>query len=211
LTRRSSRRLKYSSTKIASVSEKAGADLAGCSRAWWSAAAAGLRFGQRPVDYGYYRCTGTDAHRFGGQATCDNRSLRSDKLEQAVWAEVQAVLKDPARLADEYQRRISEAQTGGGARDNLNILDGQIVRLRSGIERLIDSYADGIIGRAEFEPRISGLKQRIGKLENDRKALTEKLEFERDLVLVIGRLEEFTTRLQIGLTVMSSTGVPVAM
>ena len=171
-----------------------------CGYAFYGKMARGRMSGQRPADYGYYRCTGTDAHRFGGQATCDNRSVRSDKLEQAVWAEVQAVLKDPARLADEYQRRISEAQTGGGARDDINTLDRQIARLRSGIERLIDSYAEGIIGRAEFEPRISGLKQRIGRLENDRKALTEKLELERDLVLVIGRLEEFTSRLQIGLS-----------
>jgi site-specific DNA recombinase len=170
-----------------------------CGYAFYGKMARGPRGGQRPADYGYYRCTGTDAHRFGGQATCDNRSVRSDKLEQAVWAEVQAVLKDPARLADEYRRRVSEARTGGGARNDLNTLDGQIARLRSGLERLIDSYADGIIGRAEFEPRISGLKQRIRRLENDRKALTEKLEFERDLVLVIGRLEEFTSRLQIGL------------
>ena len=162
--------------------------------------ARGLRGSQRPADYGYYRCTGTDAHRFGGQAMCDNRSVRSDKLDQAVWAEVQTVLKDPTRLADEYRRRISEAQTGGAARDDLSTLDGQIARLRSGIERLIDSYAEGIIGRVEFEPRINGLKRRIGRLENDRKALTEKLELERDLVLVIGRLEELTSRLQTGLS-----------
>ena len=46
-------------------------------------------------------------------------------------------------------------------REDLNTLDGQIARLRSGIERLIDSYAEGIIGRSEFEPRICGLKQRV--------------------------------------------------
>ena len=69
--------------------------------------------------------------------SCDNRSVRSDKLEQAVWAEVQAVLKDPARLADEYRRRISEAQTGGGVREDIHTLDGQIARLRRGIARLI--------------------------------------------------------------------------
>jgi len=171
-----------------------------CGYAFYGKMARGLRGSQRPADYGYYRCTGTDAHRFGGQAMCDNRSVRSDKLDQAVWAEVQTVLKDPTRLADEYRRRISEAQTGGAARDDLNTLDGQIARLRSGIERLIDSYAEGIIGRVEFEPRISGLKRRIGRLENDRKALTDKLELERDLVLVIGRLEEFTSRLQTGLS-----------
>jgi site-specific DNA recombinase len=51
---------------------------------------------------------------------------------------------------------------------------------------------------AEFEPRINGLKQRIGRLENGRKVPTEQLERDRDLVLVIGRLEEFISRLQAG-------------
>ena len=129
-----------------------------CGYAFYGKMARGLMSGQRPADYGYYRCTGTDAHRFGGQATCDNRSVRSDKLEQAVWAEVQAVLKDPARLADEYQRRTAEAQNrGGAARDDLNTLDGQIAGFVGGTERLIDS-AEGIISRVEFEPRINGLE-----------------------------------------------------
>jgi site-specific DNA recombinase len=177
-----------------------------CGYAFYGKMTWGLRGGQRPADYGYYRCIGTEAHRFGGQASCDNRSVRSDKLEQAVWAEVQAVLKDPARLADEYRRRISEAQTGGGVREDIHTLDGQIARLRRGIARLIDSYAEGIIGRADFEQRINGLKQRVGRLENDRKALTEKVELERDLVLVIGRLQEFTSRLQTGLGELGWTG-----
>ena len=57
--------------------------------------ARGLIGSRQPADYGYYRCTGTDAHRFGGQATCDNRSIRSDKLEEAVWAEVQGGVGEP--------------------------------------------------------------------------------------------------------------------
>ena len=87
---------------------------------------------------------------------CDNRPVRSDKLDQAGdVAEVQTVLKDPTRSSDEHRRRISEAQTGGAARDDLNTLDGQIARLRSGIERLIDSYAEGIISRVEFRAAAS--------------------------------------------------------
>jgi site-specific DNA recombinase len=93
-----------------------------------------------------------------------------------------------------------------GVREDIHTLDGQIARLRRGIARLIDSYAEGIIGRADFEQRINGLKQRVGRLENDRKVLTEKVELERDLVLVIGRLQEFTSRLQTGLGELGWTG-----
>jgi len=45
--------------------------------------------------------------------------------------------------------------------------------------RLIDSYAGGITHPAEFEPRIDRLKQRVGRLKSDRKALIEGLEFRR--------------------------------
>ena len=66
--------------------------------------------GHQPADYGYYRCTGTDAHKFGGHALCRNRSLRSDKLEQAVWQQVELVLGDPQRVAAEHERRARTAR-----------------------------------------------------------------------------------------------------
>jgi site-specific DNA recombinase len=169
-----------------------------CGYAFYGKMARGLIGSRQPADYGYYRCTGTDAHRFGGQATCDNRSVRSDKLEQAVWAEVQAVLENPTRLTEEYQRRIADAQGGTGIRQDVDALNEQIARLRRGIDRLIDGYAEGIISRPEFQPRVAGLKQRLGKLQGERSALSETLELERDLVLVIGRLEEFITRMRTG-------------
>src|SRR5262245_39575405 len=34
--------------------------------------------------YAYYRCTGTDAHRFGGERICDNLQVRTDLLDLAV-------------------------------------------------------------------------------------------------------------------------------
>jgi site-specific DNA recombinase len=55
-----------------------------CGYAFYGKMARGTVGGHQPADYGYYRCIGTDAHRFGGQAPRDNRSVRSDKLEAAV-------------------------------------------------------------------------------------------------------------------------------
>ena len=63
-----------------------------CGYAFYGKMARGTVGGRRVAGYGYYRCTGADGHKFGGQALCDNRSVRSDKLEQAVWGQVGAVL-----------------------------------------------------------------------------------------------------------------------
>jgi len=169
-----------------------------CGYAFYGKMARGVVGGRRPADYGYYRCTGTDGHKFGGQAPCDNRSVRSDKLEQAVWRQVEAVLADPARVAAEHERRVASARDGS-AREDVDALERQIARLRRGMDRLIDSYAEEVIDADEFKPRLAGLKQRLARLQAERDALAAAREAERGLQLVIGRLEEFARRVRDGL------------
>ena len=77
-------------------------------------------------------------------------------------------------------------------------LDRQMTSLRRGIGRLIDSYAAGVIEKTEFEPRIAGLKQRISELQERHQAAREAAETERDLALVISRLEDFSAKVITG-------------
>jgi len=53
----------------------------------------------------YYRCNGTDRHRFAGQQICDNRPVRGDAVEAAVWQDVCALLQHPEKIEEEYRRR----------------------------------------------------------------------------------------------------------
>ena len=62
------------------------------------------------VQYAYYRCTGSDAYRFGGQRLCWNKQLRTDILDASVWEDVSRLLSEPERVRAEYQRRL---QTNG--------------------------------------------------------------------------------------------------
>jgi site-specific DNA recombinase len=68
--------------------------------------------------------------------------------------------------------------------------------LQRGIGRLIDSFAEGLIDRPEFEPRIAGLKARILRLRERRQHAVEAAEAERELTLIIGRLDEFATKVR---------------
>jgi site-specific DNA recombinase len=142
----------------------------------------------------YYRCTGADGYRFSGKAVCNNGPVRSDQLEQIVWDQVRAFLQEPRCVANEYHRRIAQARDGAVMPDEIVRLDRQMTSLRRGIGRLIDSYAEGVIEKTEFEPRIAGLKQRMSQLQERHQAAREAAETERDLALVISRLEDFSAK-----------------
>jgi site-specific DNA recombinase len=149
--------------------------------------------------YCYYRCIGTDGHRFDGHAVCDNPQIRGDYLEQAVWDRVRALLEHPDRVAGEYHRRLAQTQAHANRSEDVLQLERQIARLERGIGRLIDSYAEGVIEPDEFQPRITGLKARRARLEEQRRLAAEQAEAERELTLMIGRLEEFAARVRDGL------------
>jgi site-specific DNA recombinase len=144
-------------------------------------------------DYAYYRCIGTDAYRFGGQRICDNLQVRTDKLDEWVWHEVVALLEDPQRLAQEYQRRL---ETPSRENENLTVTKAQLAKVRQGIARLIDSYTEGFIEKQEFEPRIKRLRERLVSLEDRDRQLRTELARQAELRLVITQLEDFSAKVK---------------
>jgi site-specific DNA recombinase len=155
----------------------------------------------------YYRCTGADGYRFSGKAVCNNGPVRSDQLEQVVWNQVRALLQEPRRVADEFRRRIAQARHGAAMPDEIVRLDRQMTSLRRGIGRLIDSYAEGVIEKTEFEPRIAGLKQRMSQLQERHQAARDAAETEHDLALVISRLEDFSAKVNTSLNNLDRVGM----
>jgi len=121
--------------------------------------------------------------------------VRSDRLECAVWTEIEAVLNDPQRIAHEYQRRLTDL-AGEPADADTGKVERRIGAVRRGIGRLIDSYAEGVIERVEFEPRLADLRARVAQLEEHRTTLAAAAQARRDLTLVIGRLDDFSTKVR---------------
>jgi site-specific DNA recombinase len=147
--------------------------------------------------YAYYRCLGTDAYRFGGERVCANTQVRTDLLDLAVWQEVCGLLAHPERLAEEYQRRLETSPKG--PRQKQETLEGQLGKLRQGLGRLIDSYAEGLIDKDEFAPRLTRLRQRIAHLEAQHQRLEDEATVQAELRVIIGRLEDFAAEVHQGL------------
>jgi len=147
--------------------------------------------------YVYYRCVGTDAYRFGGRRVCSNKQVRSDLLEEAVWADVCSLLSDPKRIEQEYERRLSNRPDDGW--DGTEKLREGVNKVRRGIGRLIDSYQEGLIEKAEFEQRIHKARERLGRAEAELRRRVDEEEHREALHLVIGRMKEFAEKVTDGL------------
>jgi site-specific DNA recombinase len=141
------------------------------------------------VPYAYYRCTGSDAYRFGGQRLCWNKQVRTDLLDVAVWEDVRSLLSEPERIRAEYDRRRKKTKSGGG--HEVGHLSKLIKQVKKSISRLIDAYEDGLLEKSEFEPRITAARERLSRLEDEQRQKADEESQESELRLVIGQLEEF--------------------
>ena len=146
--------------------------------------------------YVYYYCIGTDKHRFGGEAICNNKSVNGERLETSVWSDVCNLLQNPGRLQQEFERRLEPRKAKGLDPSHL---EDSISRLKRRIARLIDAYENGWLEKSEFEPRISRAKERLAREQETLADHKHEEVNEDELRLVIGEFEAFSERITDGL------------
>lgn len=148
----------------------------------------------------YYRCTGSDAYRFGGQRVCWNRQVRADELERGVWESVEEYLRDPRRVVEEFRRR-QETPTEG-----TSVLMAQreaaaraAEKTQRALRRLVEAYEAGVFTLEEVQERIAVARERVRQSEDHLKKLDETLAQRREWQEVITQVSDFATRLETGL------------
>ncbi len=145
----------------------------------------------KPRNYAYYRCIGTDAYRFGGKRICQNKQIRTDLVDDLVWQKVTELLHDPSRLEKEFNRRLKRNK-----KEEPERLEAERKNLQNKISRMIDSYADGLITKEEFEPRVKRIKAQLAKVEDQCKKLREEENNSRQLKLLIVNIDEFAAKVK---------------
>jgi site-specific DNA recombinase len=147
--------------------------------------------------FAYYRCRGSAAWRSGGEKLCRTKAIRTERLDTAVWDDVRALLSEPERVREEYQRRLESPKESEGRPSSQ--LAKLMKQARQTISRLIDAYSEGLLEKAEFEPRVKAARERLSQLEREHTERTNEEDKEAELRLVISHLEEFATRVSEGL------------
>lgn len=146
----------------------------------------------------YYRCVGNVVHRMSKERVCHSQSLRGEKLEAAIWADVSALLAEPQRIEEEYERRLN---IGNGPKEapNQRKLQMQTSRVQRQISKLIDAYSEGLIEKKEFEPRIREARLHLEKLQGEVQAQEQLQAQLQEMRHVIGNLQAFAQRIGNGL------------
>jgi site-specific DNA recombinase len=157
-----------------------------CGYAYYGKTIRQLGAGRQLKDFIYYRCSGSDAYRFGGERICTNSQVQGAFLETTVWHEVSSLLMNPERIELEHRER----STVGTLLDNLETLKSQRTKLQRAIDRLIDSFTEGLIEKDQFTSRMARTKTRITDLDAKIKAGAGDVDQLEHLRLATRRLRE---------------------
>jgi len=130
---------------------------------------------------------------------CRNRGVRVDQLEAEVWQSVCALLQDPARVMQEWSRR-ADTRSARSEHDAQRADAQKLVRSHErALQRLVDAYEAGAIELAELTTRSERVRARIARARDELAVLETILAEQRELKLVVARVEDFAQRLGKGL------------
>jgi site-specific DNA recombinase len=146
--------------------------------------------------HGYYRCIGKDRRRSNRQRVCSVPTVSMADMDAAVWNDVSTLLADPSRVRAEYERRQREP---GSTEKERREWESRRRRVQCGVDRLINAYADGLIDKPEFEPRVRQAKQRLKELDAEGKLLRQRESRDDQAKEVMHRLEQFAAHVRQGL------------
>ena len=146
----------------------------------------------------YYGCLGADGYRFGGKPVCRNRRQRVEDLDESVWDDARALLNEPERLREEFERRRQRTATRSSSVEEERLRKA-IAQVKQGMSRLLDVYTEGLMERPEFEPRLERLRDRLHRLESNLQSLANDARCEDELRMVCSRVEEFAEQMKAGL------------
>jgi site-specific DNA recombinase len=147
----------------------------------------------------YYRCHGTNGYRFGGQPVCRNRMQRVEDLDAAVWGDVCALLNEPDRLSQEFERRHQRRAADQGQAEEESLRKA-LSKVQQSMSRLLDAYTEGFVDRGDFPARMQRLQERRTKLQEEVRTLQEQAQRGEDLRLVFSHVQDFADQVKAGLT-----------
>jgi site-specific DNA recombinase len=112
--------------------------------------------------------------------------VQGDFLDAAIWREVTDLLADPERL----QRECPASRMIGAFMANGEALRAERLKLQHTLERLIDSFTEGLIEKDQFSSRMNRAKSRIAELDEQLEAETGAADQEQYVRRVIDRLRD---------------------
>ncbi|OAL98698.1 MAG: recombinase [Wolbachia endosymbiont of Dactylopius coccus] len=144
--------------------------------------------------YSYYRCSSI-VRITDDEEKCNNKLVRADMLEIAVWEKVKDVLKNPEMIKKEYQRRTSENKSDESLDKKLARREEQI---KQGMKELMEDYYSKenvgekqYISKEAFKETMKNLQERLKGIEEEKKKETNQKAVETGIKGIISSIKNF--------------------
>lgn len=143
----------------------------------------------------YYRCSRSERWRMGVDRVCLNRPIRQDYLDDLVWNQVVHLLENPELVKAEIERRMQQSQQSNPIQVRKESLVNEQIRVRSGMDRLLDAYQEGMLSLADLRQRMPELKKREGALKTGLESLEMNLLDQQKRLHLANNIEELLKHL----------------
>jgi site-specific DNA recombinase len=154
----------------------------------------------RSGEYRYYLCNGkqhpVQAHR---AVRCPARYIPAAQLDAVVWADLGALLQDPAHLRAALERAHGGAWLPQELTARRDALQHGVTHLAQQLDRLTDAYLRAVIPLDEYERRRLALEQKRDALVAQATQLATDAERRQALAGVARSLDAFCERVGVGL------------
>jgi site-specific DNA recombinase len=159
---------------------------------------------QSRAGYRYYLCRGhTDALRAAQGQRCSSRYIPAGQLDDLVWADLCALLTDPAQLAHALARARGGAWLPQELQARQAAIRQALDQLERQLQRLLDAYLAGVVRLPELERKRQELDGRRATLLAQQRQLDASAQQRLELRAVADGIEAFCQTVRAGLTTAS--------
>ncbi len=155
---------------------------------------------QTGAGYHYYLCRGrTDPLRAAQRQRCQARYIPAGQLDELVWADLCALLTDPAQVT----RALTRAQGGAWLPQELQARQAAIRRALTQLDhqqqRLLDAYLAEVIQLAELQHKRQDLDRRRATLQAQQRQLDAAAQQRLEMRDIASGIEAFSQTIRDGL------------
>lgn len=116
----------------------------------------------------YYRCNGAHSPAIYEKAEhrCRSKSIRGDHLEEQVWADVEAFLRDPKPILEQLHARLeSDASGSDQIRKQVNRLEGLLSQKADERNRVVSLFRRGRLNETDLDNQMDEIGREEVALE----------------------------------------------
>src|SRR5262249_28940144 len=173
-----------------------------------SCAVCGWAFSGRPRGpYAYYLCNGKRSLVSSGHSwRCPVRSVRADRLDAWVWADICQVLSTPAIITEALRRARAGELLPTDTSARIRQLQHARRTAQREIEGLVDAYPAEALTLDELQTRRAGLEERLRLLRQEEQALQRQQQHTLRLGEICANIETLCQATRTGLHALDFAG-----